>query len=153
MPRAQSALAESEPVAVRRGFDADLACLHRFAGPLALVARAMLAYIFIVEGAGKIAHYAEVAGYMRGNGVDARLLPLVILTELGGGLLVLVGLKTRWAAIALCGFCLLTALFFHIGADQSIQFQKNVAIAGGFLALATFGPGAWSLDGWRRRAE
>jgi putative oxidoreductase len=45
------------------------------------------------------------------------LLPLVILTELGGGLLVLFGLKTRWAAIALFGFCLLTALFFHSGAD------------------------------------
>jgi uncharacterized membrane protein YphA (DoxX/SURF4 family) len=53
----------------------------------------------------------------RPHGVDGRLLPLVILTELGGGLLVLFGLKTRWAAIALFGFCLLTALFFHSGAD------------------------------------
>ena len=79
---------------------------------------------------------------MQANGVDGRLLPLVILTELGGGLLVLFGLKTRWAAIALFGFCLLTALFFHLGADQTIQFRKNVAMAGGFLALATFGPGA-----------
>ncbi len=52
---------------------------------------------------------------MQENGVDPRLLPLVILTELGGGLLVLFGLKTRWAAIALCGFCLLTR-FSSIGA-------------------------------------
>jgi putative oxidoreductase len=89
---------------------------------------------------------------MQAHGVDGRLLPLVILTELGGGLLVLVGLKTRWAAIALFGFCLLTALFFHSGADQAIQLQKNVAMAGGFLALALLGPGAWSLDAWRARA-
>jgi putative oxidoreductase len=49
--------------------------------------------------------------------MDGRLLPQVILTELGGGLLVLFGLKTRWAAITLFGFCLLTALSFHPGAD------------------------------------
>ena len=136
-----------------RVFDADLIFLRRLAGPLTLAARAMLAYIFIVEGADKVAHYADVAGYMQANGVEARLLPLVILTELGGGLLVLVGLKTRWAAIALGGFCLLTALLFHLGADQTIEFRKNIAMAGGFLTLATFGPGTWSLDGWRGRAS
>ena len=112
----------------------------------------MLAYIFIVEGFGKIMDYAEVAAYMRDHGVASALLPLVILTELGGGLLVLFGLKTRWAAIALAGFCLLTALFFHLAADQTIEFQKNVAMAGGFLVLATFGPGAWSIDGRLGRA-
>jgi putative oxidoreductase len=132
--------------------DADLLFLRRFAAPLALLARAMLAYIFIVEGLGKIAHYADVTGYMREHGVASALLPLVILTELGGGLLVLVGLKTRWAAIALGGFCILTALFFHLAADQTIEFQKNVAIGGGFLLLAAFGPGGWSIDAWRGRS-
>ena len=76
-----------------RAFDADLRFLSRWSGPLGLLARAMLAYIFIVEGAEKIANYSGVAGYMQANGVDGRLLPLVILTELGGGLLVLVGLR------------------------------------------------------------
>ena len=82
-----------------------------------------------------------------GPWVDGRLLPLVILTELGGGLLVLFGLKTRWAAIALFGFCLLTALFFHMGADRAIQLQKKTSLGPGatslwrFLALA---PGRWT---------
>src|ERR1700756_2909794 len=84
-----------------RAFDWDLAFLTRLAGPLVLIARAMLAYIFIVDGAGAITDYAGPADYMQTNGVDPRLLPLVILTEVGGGLLVLVGLKVRWAAIAL----------------------------------------------------
>jgi putative oxidoreductase len=133
-------------------FDSDLNFLSRWSGPLGLLARAMLAYIFIVEGFGKISGYAGVADYMQVHGVDDRLLPLVILTELGGGLLVPFGLKTRWAAIALFGFCLLTALFFHSGGDQAIQLQKNVAMAGGFLALALVGAGAWSVDAWRARA-
>jgi putative oxidoreductase len=99
--------------AAGRAFDWELAFLTRSAGPLMLLARAMLAYIFIVDGAGAIADYAGTAGYMQTNGVDPRLLPLVILTELGGGLLVPFGLKVRWAAVALCGFCLLTALLIH----------------------------------------
>ena len=140
------------PPAGRTTFDADLNFLVGWAGPLGLLARAMLAYIFIVEGVGKIAGYARVVDYMQSHGVDGRLLPLVILTELGGGLMILFGLKTRWAAIWLCGFCLLTALFFHLGPDQTIELQKNVAMAGGFLTLAILGPGAWSLDARRARA-
>jgi hypothetical protein len=49
-------------------------------------------------------------------------------------------------------FCLLMGAFFHTGAGQAIQLQKNIAMAGGFLALALLGPGAWLLDGWRGRA-
>jgi putative oxidoreductase len=133
--------------------DGDLAFLRRFAGPLLLLARAMLSYIFLTDGWGQATHYAEIGDYMSQNGVAPVLLPLVILTHLGAGLLVLVGLKTRWAAIALAGFCLLAAIFFHMGADQTTDFGKNIAIAGGFLALATFGPGPWSIDGWRGRAD
>jgi putative oxidoreductase len=152
MSHGQSTREDGAPLSGARSFDADLAFLSRYSGPLMLVARAMLAYIFIVEGAEKITTYAGVVQYMQANGVDGRLLPLVILTELGGGLLVLFGLWTRWAAIALFGYCLLTALLFHLGADQAIQFKKNISMAGGFLALATLGPGPWSLDGWRGRA-
>ncbi|MGB6769258.1 MAG: DoxX family protein, partial [Methyloceanibacter sp.] len=77
------------------------------------------------------------------------LLPLVILTEVGGGLCILLGLFTRWAAIALAGFCVLTAIIFHWHPDdpmQMINFMKNITIAGGFLVLAGAGPGALALD-------
>lgn len=123
--------------------------LRTLVDPAVLVARAFMAYIFVAEGYGKIAHYADVAGYMQDHSVPALLLPLVILTELGGGLMILGGLLTRWAALALAGFAILTALIFHsdfADIEQIINFQKNFAIAGGFLGLAVFGPGAWSLD-------
>ncbi len=89
---------------------------------------------------------------MQAAGVAGALLPLVILTELGGGRLVLLGLFTRWAAIALAGFCVLAAWFFHYHPGDSMQminFMKNVAIAGGFLVLAGSGPGAYALGNRR----
>src|SRR5271165_2874558 len=152
MPRAKSSSEDSSLVAGERFFDSDLVFLRRFAGPIMLVARIMLAYIFVVSGATYLGQYADVGDYMRVNGVDARLLPLVIATELGGGLLVLFGRATRWAALALCGFCLLTAFLIHWRANEMIEVQKNVAMAGGLLALAVFGPGPWSLDERRSRS-
>ena len=118
--------------------------------PAALAGRLLLALIFVVEGWLKISDYSGTQGYMETHRVAGALLPPVILTELGGGLLVAFGLFTRCAAVALAGFCLLTALFFHMAPDQAVHFYKNLAMAGGFLTLAAHGPGAWSLDAWRR---
>jgi putative oxidoreductase len=120
----------------------------------ALAGRLMLAVIFVQDGWMAITSYSGVQQYMESNGVSGQLLPLVIATELGGGLLVAFGLLSRIAAFGLAGFCLLTAFIFHhdLGdADQSIQFYKDIAIAGGFLMLVAFGPGAWSVDAWLRR--
>jgi hypothetical protein len=61
--------ADAAPPAGGRTFHADLNFLSRWAGPLGLLARAMLAYIFILKGAGKIANYAGVAGHMQAHGV------------------------------------------------------------------------------------
>jgi putative oxidoreductase len=122
--------------------------------PAILVARLLLAAIFLIESYGKITGYRDVAAYMESYGISARLLPLVILTELGGGLCVAFGLFARYAGFALFGFALLTALFFHRDfgdPDQMVHFMKNLAIAGGFLLLTAYGAGAWSLDAWRRR--
>ncbi len=120
----------------------------------ALAARLLLAAIFVFDGWQAIANYSGTAGYMESFGVPGALLPLVIATELGAGLLVALGLFARYAAFALSGFCLLTALFFHWNfgdPGQVIHFMKDLAIAGGFLLLTAFGAGAWALDAWRTR--
>ena len=111
--------------------------------------RVLLSLLFFWGGFGKITHYAGAQGYMEKFGVPGELLPLVILTELGGGLALLLGWKTRWVALALAGFCLLSALIFHNDfgdKTQFIQLLKNLGLAGGFLVLAAAGPGALSLD-------
>lgn len=111
--------------------------------------RILMAAIFVLAGAGKIAQYAGTQQYMAAMGVPGALLPLVIATELGGGLLLIAGFKTRLVALGLAVFSLITAAIFHSNlADQTtfIMFFKNVAMAGGFLIIAAHGPGAFSLD-------
>jgi len=117
-----------------------------------LAGRLMMASLFVVEGYGKMFSYADVQSYMLQFGVDPRLLPLGIATEFGGGILIGLGAFSRWTSLALAGFCVLTAILFHRGADAdaAIQLRKNLALAGGFLVLAAHGGGAWSVDAWRR---
>jgi putative oxidoreductase len=115
-----------------------------------LASRVLLSAIFVIEGYSKIGGYGETAAYMQSHGVPDLLLPLVIAVELLGGLLIVVGWQTRPAAFALAGFCVLAAFLFHLdfaSRNQAINFLKNLAIAGGFLALFISGPGGWSIDG------
>lgn len=129
----------------------------RFLGAAtSLLGRLGLALIFVDEGWSTLGTYGATQDYMAGHGVSPGLLPLVIATELGCGLLVAAGLLTRWAAVALSGFCLLTALIFHreLGDPaQWINFYKNIAMSGGFLTLAAHGAGPWSLDAALRQRD
>jgi uncharacterized membrane protein YphA (DoxX/SURF4 family) len=69
MSRGQSTREDGAPLTDAPALDADLAFLSRFTGPLMLVARAMLAYIFVVSGVTYIGQYAGVVDYMQSNGV------------------------------------------------------------------------------------
>lgn len=114
-----------------------------------LAARILLATLFLLSGLGKIGSYSATAAYMSSVGVPAALLPLVIATEVGGAISIIVGWKTRITAFLLAGFTALTALTFHTNfADQiqMVMFLKNVSIAGAFLLLVANGAGPLSLD-------
>jgi putative oxidoreductase len=116
--------------------------------------RFLLALLFVLSGLGKLGAYSATTAYMAAMGVPGALLPAVIATELLGGLAIVLGWKTRVAALLMAGFSLLTALIFHNHlADQTqmIMFFKNISIAGGFLVLASHGAGPLSLD--RRAAR
>lgn len=119
-----------------------------------LVARILLAAIFVLSGASKLGDIGGTAGYIASAGLPAptALAWLGAIFEVVAGLAILTGLRTREAALALAAFCIVLALAFHTNfADlvEMIMFMKNLAIAGGFLALSVAGPGAWSLDARR----
>jgi putative oxidoreductase len=118
-----------------------------------LLGRLFLVLLFVISGFGKIGGYAGTAAYMAANGVPGMLLPLVIVLEIGGGILVLLGWHTRIASLLLAGFTILALLLFHlpVTAENQIVFLAELGVAGGFLVLAAHGPGAWSLDTWLAR--
>jgi putative oxidoreductase len=120
---------------------------------LNLAARILMSQIFIISGIGKITGYAGTQAYMAKMGVPGALLPLVILTELGGGLALLFGFQTKWVALALAGFSVLSALIFHLNFSdqmQMINLMKNLAMAGGLLMFVRYGAEAPSIDKARR---
>jgi putative oxidoreductase len=116
-----------------------------------LIGRILLSSLFIPAGFSKLTALSGTAGYFASKGLPAPMVVAVLvgLLELVGGLAVLVGFKTRIAAILLGLFTIAAGFVAHMDwADQMqwINFQKNLAIAGGFFVLAAAGAGALSLD-------
>jgi putative oxidoreductase len=129
-------------------------------GFVSLLARLMIAAIFLAGAIGnKIPQFKATADYMASEGVPNPKFALfgAIGLLLIGGLSVILGAWTRFGSIFLLVFLTAATWYFH---DfwrivdpvqrqlQSIQFMKNMAIAGGLLSLIAFGGGPWSVDGW-----
>ena len=126
---------------------------------LALVGRILIAYLFIPAGIGKLMGFAGTVGYITSMGLPLPQVgaAIAVIVELGLGIALLLGYKTRIVAIVMALFTIAAAVFFHkywsapdaMKMMQQINFNKNIAIAGGLLALAGFGPGRLSIDGKR----
>ena len=134
---------------------------------LLLAARILLSAMFILSGYTKLLDPAGTAGMIAGAGLPAAtaLAYLAGIFELLLGLFVLVGFQTRISAVLLAAFAAFTGLVFHSGAINvpdfpaaanglltmfnGLMMMKNLTIAGGFLALAAAGAGAYSVDGRR----
>lgn len=122
----------------------------------ALVGRTLLALLFIVSGYGKITGFAGTAAYMASKGMPMTevLLVATIAVELLGGLMLVAGIKARWAAAVIFLYIIPATIIFHnpVGLSgqeaqtQMINVLKNLSIMGGMLMVVAFGPGAWSVD-------
>lgn len=116
---------------------------------LALVGRLLLAVIFLASAFGKITNFEASTRYMEAHGMP--LTPLLcasaIALEALGAITLILGYMTRWGAAALVGFLVAVTWIFHSAPEQRIQMLKDLAIMGGLLQVAAFGPGEFSLDG------
>lgn len=130
-----------------------------------LVARILLAVIFILAGVSKFGSIDGTAGYISSVGLPAGALLAwaAAIFETAAGVALLVGYKTKITAALLAAFCVFTGFVFHGGAIAMPDFpeaanamlsmmnqtmlMKNLALAGGLLAVFVSGAGAWSVDG------
>lgn len=118
--------------------------------------RLLIGLPFAMSGFGKLAALGPTRQMIAAAGLPFPALALAgaIVVELGGGLSLIAGFRTRLVAAALAIFSIATALSFHSNfADQNqmIHFLKNIMITGGLLQIVAFGSGALSLDNLRSR--
>ena len=119
-----------------------------------LIGRVLLSAIFILSGFSKLAAPAMMVGYIGSVGLPFPQLALAvaIIVEVGGGLALIAGYRTRTVAAVLAVFSVFTALAFHNALgdqNQFIHFFKNIAMAGGLMHVIAFGAGRFSLDARR----
>jgi len=126
-------------------------------GPLA--GRILLALIFVISGYNKLVGFDGTVGYIASKGLPLPQLAAAaaIAMELVGGVLLVIGWQTRWAATAIFLFMIPTTLIFHpfwaVAAGKQmemIQFMKNLCIMGGMLYVMAFGAGPLSVDNRKR---
>jgi putative oxidoreductase len=118
---------------------------------ISIAARLLMAQIFVISGWQKLTGFSGTEAYFSALHIPlvGVVTPLVILIELGGGLALLFGFKTRWVAAVIAAFTVGAALIAHTNfAEQSqvVNFMKNLAIAGGLLMFVMYGGGAASID-------
>jgi len=113
------------------------------------VARVLIGALFVIAGLGKLGDVAGFTGFLTSGGLPAFLAWPSIIFEVALGVAMIVGYQVRIMAFLGAGFSILAGLLYHFNPADQMQmtmFLKNLAIAGGFLMLATYGAGAVALD-------
>ena len=111
--------------------------------------RVFLSILFLFEAVRKFFYQDETIDYMENFGVPEFLFYPSLLFELIIPILLIIGFKTRIAALAMCLFTLTVTLIFHSDFSnhmQIISFLKNLSISGGFLIIASYEAKKCTID-------
>ena len=127
-----------------------------------LVARLLLALMFILAGFGKLTDIQGTAGYIASGGLPfPTLLAVAVgLFELLGGIALVIGFQARIIGLLMALFTIAASVAFHpywsVPAEQQyitqLLFMKNISVAGGMLLLSALGAGPLSVDGARQNS-
>ena len=127
---------------------------------LLLVGRVLLAWLFVRYGFGKIFTLDAYAATLPPRGIPAWLVYVAVPVEFLGGLAIILGIATRYAAVLLMLFLIVATAASHRYWEfapgpqlnaQTGNFFKNLSIFGGFVLLFVTGAGRFSLDYWLGR--
>jgi len=111
--------------------------------------RIFLSILFLIEGIRKFFFQEETIMYMEDYGVPEILFFPSLILEILFPILLIIGYKTRISALIMALFTLAVAIIFHTEFQNQIElifFLKDIAIAGGFLIIASNDPKICSID-------
>ena len=111
--------------------------------------RVFLSTLFLFEAVRKFFYQVETIDYMENFDVPEFLFFPSLLFELIVPIFLIIGFKTRIAALAMCLFTLTVSVIFHSDFSNHmlvIAFLKNLSIAGGFLIIASYEAKKCTLD-------
>ena len=111
--------------------------------------RIFLSILFLIEGIRKFFFQEETIMYMEEYGVPEILFFPSLILEILFPILLIIGYKTRVSASIMALFTLSVAIIFHTDFQNQIElifFLKDIAIAGGFLIIASNEPKICSID-------
>ncbi len=122
-----------------------------FSDILLLAARILVGVLFLVAAYNKFKGLGGTTAYFTKLGVpEPSIMTYLVPTfEALVGVLVIIGYHVRLVALAIAIFVVVAALIAHtnfVDGNQLNHFLKNLAIAGGCLALLVGGAGAYSVD-------
>ena len=121
------------------------------------ILRVVVGIVFIAHGAQKLFTFGlpavvQMFGHM-GIPAPSVLAPFVTLLEFVGGILLVVGLFTRWVALLIAIDMLVAILKVHLAGGFFLPrgYEFALTLMAASIALALTGPGAPALDGIIRR--
>lgn len=126
-----------------------------------LMGRILISAIFLFSGIAKVTNFSGMVAFMASKGMPMPnvMIAGALIIEILGALCLIAGFQTRIASLVMFLYLIPATLMFHnfwamqgaMRGENQINFLKNLAIMGGLLMVASYGPGRLSVDASRTK--
>jgi putative oxidoreductase len=121
----------------------------RFDAPLALLARILMAVLFVMAGLDAVMKMEAFTARLVADGLPSWSFTPVFWFLIITALFLMLGFKTRWVGLLMAGFSFTSGMIDYADFQQPtdmVMLLKNIALTGGYLFVALHGAGRWSID-------